>query len=203
MPNATSFVRRLWPLVVFIGLIWVLHILNISLQGELTDSFGLVPRTLAGLDGILAMPLLHGSWGHLAANTPPLLVLGGLLLFSAPEKFTRATLIAIVVGGALTWLFARHSNHIGASGLIFAWFGFLVTLGLLERSWRTALAATAAVLMYGTPTLMGLTPIDSAVSWDGHMAGLAAGIITAWVLSEPRRRLQLQPAPARRRRGGF
>lgn len=179
--------RRFRPLVLFIGAIWALHLVNIAMGGALTRSFGLVPRTLSGLDGVLGMPFLHGSWAHLAGNTPPLIVLGGLILLLTPERFNRATVFAVVLGGALTWIFARQNNHIGASGLIFAWFGFLVALGVFERSWRALLGAAAALALYGARTIVGLDPTSESVSWDGHLAGLAAGIAAGWALRRPRR----------------
>lgn len=177
--------RRAAPLLVFIVALWAAHLLNILLQGWLTERFGLVPRDWHGLDGILAMPFLHGDWAHLSANTPPLLVLGGLIVLLAPDRFWSATILGVLLGGALTWLFARHNNHIGASGLIFAWFGFLVALGFLERSFRAIAGAGVAIFFYGAPTVLGLAPEDSRVSWDGHLAGLAAGALTAWMLHRP------------------
>ncbi|MEO1330189.1 MAG: rhomboid family intramembrane serine protease [Pseudomonadota bacterium] len=180
--------RSVAPLIAFVASLWAAHVFNIALQGALTERFGLIPRRIDGLDGILAMPFLHGDWAHLSANTPPLLVLGGLIILLAPDRFWTATLLGVLLGGALTWLFARHNNHIGASGLIFAWFGFLVALGVLERSARALIGAGVAVFFYGAPTLLGLAPEDSRISWDGHLAGLAAGVVAAWALHRPPRR---------------
>ncbi len=176
---------RAAPLLAMVAAFWAAHVLNIALSGRLTESFGLIPRRLDGLDGVIAMPFLHGDWGHLSANTPPLLVLGGLLVWLAPRQFLRVTAFCVVAGGLLTWLFARENNHIGASGLIFAWFGFLVALGVLERSWRALVGAGAAIFFYGAPTILGLAPEDTQVSWDGHLAGLAAGIAAAWLWRRP------------------
>lgn len=177
--------RRFRVLVYFIAALWATHLANILLGGALTRALGLVPRRVDGLDGILAMPFLHGSWEHLWANTTPLLLLGGLILALAPERFLKATLISVLVGGALTWLFARDNNHIGASGLIFGWFGFLVALGLLERSRRALLGAFIAIAFYGVSTVLGLDPSEPRVSWEGHLAGLVAGAAAAWFLRKP------------------
>ena len=182
--------RRFRLLPFFIATLWIVHLINILMGGALTRLFGLVPRRVDGLDGIIAMPFLHGSWEHLWANTTPLLLLGGLILALAPERFLKATLIAVVLGGLLTWLFARDNNHIGASGLIFGWFGFLVALGLLERSGRALLGAFIAIAFYGASTVLGLDPSDNRVSWEGHLAGLVAGAAAAWILRQPRRKQQ-------------
>lgn len=182
----SALARRYGPLAALLGAIWIAHILNIALDGALTRRLGLIPRRLEGLDGVLAMPFLHGNWEHLWANTPPLLILGAAILTLAPRRFWSATAICIVLGGLLIWALARGHNHIGASALIFGWFGFLVALGLLERSIAAALGAAVAILAYGAQTFLGLLPSDDRVSWDGHLAGLAAGIIAAWLLRRPK-----------------
>ena len=187
--SIAALLRRLAPLAGLVALMWAVRFVDIAFGGELTMQFGLVPRTLDGLDGVLAMPFLHGNFAHLISNTTPLLVLGALLLFLTPKRFWAATAICILLGGALTWGFARPFNHIGASGLVFGWFGFMVALGLLERSAQALIGAAIALLLYGTPTLLGLAPTDARVSWDGHLAGLIAGVVAAWRLREnPRRR---------------
>ena len=179
--------RRYAPLAALIAAIWLAHLLNIVLGGELTVRLGLIPRRLDSLDGVLAMPFLHGSWAHLWANTTPLLILGALILTLAPRRFWPATLICLLLGGALIWLLARGQNHIGASALIFGWFGFLVALGVLERSPAAVLGAVIAVLAYGAQTMLGLRPDDARISWDGHLAGLVAGVVAAWRLRGPLR----------------
>ncbi|MEO1293133.1 MAG: rhomboid family intramembrane serine protease [Pseudomonadota bacterium] len=172
--------RMLRPLLWLVVAMWAAHVLNISLEGELTRTLGLVPRTLGGLDGIVAMPFLHGNWEHLSANTGPLLVLGSLIVLLARDRFVAVTIGCVVLCGVLTWLFARQNNHIGASGLVFAWFAFLVAWGVIERSWRALLGAAVALVLYGAPTWLGIVGTDERVSWDGHLAGLVAGGLVAW-----------------------
>ncbi|MEM1420233.1 MAG: rhomboid family intramembrane serine protease [Pseudomonadota bacterium] len=188
MQSVYAALRRFRPLIAFVALLWAVHVLNIATGNALTRDYGLIPRTVEGLDGVLLMPLLHGSWQHLSANTPPLLVLGGLILLLAPQRFWKATIICILVGGVLTWLLARPNNHIGASLLIFGWFGFLVALGVLERSAEALFGAAIALLLYGVPTFLGVVPgEDGQVSWDGHLAGLVAGVSAAVILRKRRR----------------
>ena len=171
--------RRAAPLIGLIAALWIAHAVDRALGGALTGMFGLVPRRVDGLDGVIAMPLLHADWAHLAANTPPLLILGGLLLASAPRRFWRVTALVVILSGVLVWLLARPAAHIGASGLIFAWFGYLVMRGLVDRRWRSIAVAGVALALYGAPLLIGLSPMQSAVSWEGHLAGLVAGAAVA------------------------
>lgn len=194
--GARSGARRFAPLALIAVLMAAAHLLDALLLGALSQRHGLAPRRIDGLDGILAMPLLHDSWSHLLANLAPLLILGALILIVAPRRFWAATLLSVVLSGALIWLLARPYNHIGASALVFAWFGFLATLGVLERSWRAGLGALAAILLFGAEILFGLRPSDPGVSWDGHLAGLVAGAASAWAL---RRRRAPRRQAARRR----
>ena len=72
-----AFLRRAAALAAFVALLWAIQIVNWISGYGLNPAFGLVPRHVSGMDGIVAMPLLHGSFAHLIANTPPLLVMGG------------------------------------------------------------------------------------------------------------------------------
>lgn len=182
---------RMQPLFLLLGLIWAAHGLNIALGGALTPLLGLAPRRLDGLDGVVAMPFVHADLAHLIANTAPLAALGALILILTPRRFYAATAIVILGGGALLWCFGREYNHIGASGLLFGWFGYLVAAGLFERSMTAALGAVAALALYGGAILAGLTEAapspDQIVSLEAHALGLAAGFAAAWALRTPSR----------------
>jgi len=129
-----AFLRRAAVLVAFIALLWAVQVVNWITGYSLNPAFGLIPRFFGGLDGIIAMPLLHGSFGHLMANTPPLLVMGGLLVATTTRALLPVNSVVIGLGGGLVWLFGSSSIHIGASGLVFGWFGFLIVRGLVDRS---------------------------------------------------------------------
>ncbi len=118
----------------FIIFIWFLESVDWILGGSL-DQFGITPRQISGLWGIGAAPLLHVGFGHVAANTIPFLVLGWFVLLRGPRIFITVTLIAILVSGLGTWLIAPSASiHLGASGLIFGYFGYLLFRGYFERS---------------------------------------------------------------------
>jgi len=167
----------------FIGSIWVVFLLDILLPLE---SFGLVPRTLFGLAGIVTMPFLHSSLAHLLSNTAPLLVLLSLLAGSMASSRTIVAVI-IVQGGALLWLMGRgETNHIGASGLVFGLAVFLIVSGFLERRVIPLAISIAVIFMYGSSLISGIMPWQPGTSWDGHLFGGIAGAITAWWLVKRR-----------------
>ena len=62
--------RRTAILGGFVGLFWVIQLVNAALGGALV-AFGIHPRTLDGLVGILLAPFIHVSFAHLIANTIP------------------------------------------------------------------------------------------------------------------------------------
>ena len=175
--------ERLRPIITFVIAIWVIQIVNWILGYRPTVWFGLEPRDFGGLIGIPLSPLLHGGFTHTAANTVPLLMLGGMAAMAAPKRFIEASIIIVLVGGILVWLLARGGNrvHVGASGLVFGYFGFIVALGVVERSFRAILAAAAAAMLYGG-LILGVLPGDPRVSWESHLFGALAGVAAAWML---------------------
>ena len=124
------------------------------------------------------MPLLHGSFGHLTSNTPPLLVMGALLAATATRALIAVNAVIVGVGGMLVWLLGGSAVHIGASGLVFGWFGFLVARGLVDRSPVTLGAALLVGAFYGA-MLWGMLPGRPGVSWEAHLYGALAGAAAA------------------------
>jgi membrane associated rhomboid family serine protease len=127
------------------------------------------------------MPLLHESFGHLMANTPPLLVMGGLLMATTTRALLPVNALVISLGGGLVWVFGSCAIHIGASGLVFGWFGFLVVRGLVDRSLITLGAALVVGVLYGS-ILWGVLPGQPGVSWEAHLFGAIAGATAAFLV---------------------
>jgi membrane associated rhomboid family serine protease len=144
----------------------------------LMRELALVPREPVALLGIVTMPLVHASWSHLWANLPPFLVLSTLVLVGSPRYYLMTTALIVVLGGIGLWLFGRAGFHVGASGLIFGYFGFLLARGFYDRKLGPVLLAVTTALLYGG-MLWGVMPTAPGVSWDGHLAGLIAGVITS------------------------
>ena len=176
-----TFLRRAAALVAFVAVLWAIQVVNWITGYGLNPAFGLIPRHLGGLDGVIAMPLLHGSFGHLMANTPPLLVMCGLLVATTTRALLPVNTMVIGLGGGLVWLFGSSAIHIGASGQVFGWFGFLVVRGFVDRSLITLSAALAVGLLYGS-ILWGVLPGQPGVSWEAHLFGAIAGAAAAFLI---------------------
>jgi membrane associated rhomboid family serine protease len=171
----------------FIVVIWFLEIIDRLILGGSMDALGIRPRTLVGLRGIILMPLLHGGFGHLLANTLPFIVLGWLVMLNGMSSFFFISAVIIVVSGVGVWLFgAANSVHVGASGLVFGFFGFLVTRAYFERSLGSIILAFVVIIFYGG-LLMGILPLTLGVSWQAHLFGFAGGVLAAYVISKRNR----------------
>ncbi|MCY3845857.1 MAG: rhomboid family intramembrane serine protease [Acidobacteria bacterium] len=164
-----------------VGLIWAVSLYGLFVHPGVVSALALVPRSIDGLPGVLGTLLVHGSLGHLAANTPPLLVLGGMVAVRGAAYYLTAALAITVVGGLGLWVVGRDAAHIGASGLIFGLFGFLVARGYYERRWSSIAAALVVVVLYGG-MIAGVVPRGGQISWEAHLCGLLAGILCAWSL---------------------
>lgn len=157
--------------------VWIVEAVNLFMGHQLCR-WGILPRTVSGLMGIPLSPFLHGSLLHLFANTIPLAILGGFTCLHGRLKFVEISVIIILVGGSGVWLLGRPSYHVGASGLIFGYFGFLVSRGYYQKSLASILISTITVISYGG-LLWGVLPSIGYVSWEGHLCGLVAGIVAA------------------------
>ncbi len=173
--------ERFGWLVVVLGVIWAVEAVNLISGYVLNGWLGLRPRSLGGLDGVLFMPFLHGSLAHAAANTVPLAIFGGLLAVTARRLVLAATALIVALGGLGVWLFGAAAIHVGASGLIFGWFGFLVARGLVEKRPIPLLVAVGVAVLYGA-MIWGVLPGQPGVSWESHLLGGAAGVFSAYVL---------------------
>lgn len=170
----------------FVLLIWFLEIIDwLILKGSL-DALGVQPRTLVGLRGILFMPFLHGSFSHVLANTIPFLILGWLVMLGGIPQFLTVAAVTIAVSGLGVWLFgSSNSVHIGASGLIFGFFGFILTKAYFERSVTSIALAIFVFALYGG-LLLGAFPQRAGISWQGHLFGFIGGAAAAYLLTTNR-----------------
>ncbi len=175
------FLRRVTALIGFVAALWIIQAVNWATSYALNDAFGLIPRHVSGLDGVVGMPFLHGSFEHLIANTAPLLLLGALLAATATRALVAMNVVVVGFGGALVWLLGSSAIHIGASGLVFGWFGFLITRGLVDRSPVTLGASVLVGLFYGS-IIWGVLPGQPGVSWEAHLFGAIAGTAAAFLL---------------------
>jgi membrane associated rhomboid family serine protease len=188
-------VRALFTMLLFTGLLYVVEAADVVSGGALDAEGGIEPRELDGLDGVLFAPLLHGGWAHLVANTLPFLIFGFLAMAGGIRQFVMVTATIWLLGGLAVWLLGpAGTNHIGASGLIFGWFVFLLARGFYTRSAAQIVLAVALFLIWGG-VLWGVLPGDPGISWQGHLFGALAGLFTARLVGRADRPIGGRPTP--------
>ena len=178
MIDLSDWKSRAGMLLGTVVLVWAVSLYGLFLDERLVFALALVPRRIDSLLGILTAPLVHGSFPHLLANTFPLLILGSMVVVRGVAHYLTVTLAIVVLGGLGLWAFGRNAAHIGASGLVFGYFGFLVASGYYERRLYSIAIALVVVVVYGG-MLAGILPRDDQVSWEAHLFGLLAGGLCA------------------------
>jgi len=143
--------------------------------------FGVRPREGWGLIGVLVAPLVHGDFGHLAANALPLAMVGAALIFLYPTCAGIVLATVYLGSGLAVWLFGRSSSHIGASGLVYGMVAFVFVSGIIRRDRRALALALLVSFVYGS-LVWGVLPIRPGVSWESHLAGAAIGAVLAIAL---------------------
>ncbi|KYF78215.1 rhomboid family intramembrane serine protease, partial [Sorangium cellulosum] len=167
----------------FVALLWAIEIVDFLIFRGSLDALGIRPRTVPGLAGIALAPLLHGGFAHLAANTLPFLGLGWLIMLRRTSDLVLVTLLSALVGGLGVWLTGSPSSvHIGASGVIFGYFGFLLLRGWFERSAVSIALSLGVGLFYGG-MIWGVLPTRMGISWEGHLFGFLGGVLAARLLA--------------------
>jgi membrane associated rhomboid family serine protease len=161
----------------FVALLWLIFLLYWALDVG-PEWSGIRPREGAGLPGIVFAPLVHAEFGHLIANTPPMLVLGATMLFLYPASTLRVLPAVWLGSGAFVWLFGRESVHYGASGLVYGLASYVFVAGILRRDRRAIAASLAVWFMYGS-LIWGVLPVPSGMSWETHLAAALIGIVSA------------------------
>ena len=157
-----------------------------TLSGDTLLSLGVIPRTMVGLRGIIFAPFLHGSLAHLMANSIPFVVLGWLVMLRDARHFLPVTVLAMLGSGLMAWLIgAPGSIHIGASGVIFGYLGFLILSGWFARSFSSILLSLVVTALWGGMVL-GVMPGQTGISWQAHLGGFLGGVIAASMFKAPR-----------------
>lgn len=171
-------------LAAIVAIMWAVEIIDQIILGGNLDGFGIRPRTWSGLGQILIAPWLHVGFGHLAANTIPLIVLGWLVMLRRTRDFVVVAFVSALVSGLGIWLFGgSRTIHLGASGMIFGLLGALLARAYFERSWAALGLALVALFLYGG-MLWGVLPGTPGVSWLGHFFGFVGGALAARMLAD-------------------
>lgn len=170
--------RYLYPWLIFIGGLWIVNILN-WLTGSWLNVFGIYPRHLSGLVGIFISPFLHQNFNHLFFNTIPLFALGLAILARGLPIFYHVTIIIVLLSGIAVWAFGRRALHIGASGLVSGYFGYILITAYLNPSFTSLLLALVVAYYFGG-IFLGIFPQEEKISWESHLFGFLSGIASAY-----------------------
>ena len=172
----------------FAALLWAVHLVNVASGFFLVRLLGILPREVEGLDGVIFAPLLHADFGHLFSNTLPLVVLGFLAFLEGARRFFVAVALSWLASGLGVWIFGGGVT-IGASGLVFGLFAYLLVRGFYNRDWKQILLAIGLFGMHGS-LLWGVLPqFGTNISWQAHLFGALGGVLAALILKR-------RPAPA-------
>ena len=169
-----------------VGVMWLLELIDILFLNQRLNLYGIRPRDTGYMWGIAFAPFLHGGISHLLANTPPFIALGWLVLARSRKEFLWVTIVVTLSSGLGAWLFgASNSVHIGASGVIFGYFGFLLARGFFDRQLVSIALSLIVGAIYGY-LLWGVLPNQPNVSWQGHLFGFLGGVLLARGIAQKR-----------------
>jgi membrane associated rhomboid family serine protease len=172
----------------FVAFMWLIELVDILVFKQALNIYGILPRQIIGLRGIVFAPFLHGGLGHLIANSLPFLILGWFVMLQETSDFFVVTGITMLVSGLGVWLFGSPGLHIGASGVIFGYLGFLLLRGYFERNIPSILLSLIVGVLYGS-TIWGVLPLQQGISWEGHLFGFIGGVVAARLLTRRKKLL--------------
>ncbi|MFC8230764.1 rhomboid family intramembrane serine protease [Streptomyces sp. NPDC057287] len=173
-------------MVAWVALLWLLEGIDAA-TGNSLDTYGVSPREPAELADIVPSAFLHSGWEHVASNSVPLLVLGFIAALGGIRRFAAVVLVVIVTSGLGVWLTAPPNTvTLGASGVVFGLFGYLLVRGFVDRRPLDIVLGVIIAAVYGS-LLWGVLPTDSGISWQGHLFGLTGGVVAAFAFRRPRR----------------
>lgn len=169
----------------FVGVLWVLEAID-SVTRHTLDTLGIASWRLDDAWSLLTHPLAHAGWGHLLANSLPLLVLGTLVGLEGLRRWFVTLLVVTLTSGVAAWLLTPPgANTLGASGVVFGWLTYLLVRGIYNRSWTQLALAVVLFTGYGG-VLWGVLPSDPGISWQGHLGGALGGVVAAsWLRRRP------------------
>jgi membrane associated rhomboid family serine protease len=165
----------------WVALLWILEVIDVA-SGKALDDFGIMPRSVPELVDVVPASFIHFGFGHVAANSVPLLVLGFLAALGGLRRFVAVCALIIVADGLGVWLISPdNTNTAGASGVVFGLFGFLVVSGFVERRLLGVGVGVLVAAIWGGAILGGIAPTETGISWQGHLIGLVTGVAAAFL----------------------
>lgn len=177
------FTAAKWPFYLLI-VMWTLEIMKHFLGFQFT-TYGILPRYLSGLKGIITGPFIHGSFGHLINNSVPFLVGATMIIYFYRRVAFAAIVLIWILTGALVWMFAKPAFHIGASGVVYGMISYIFWAGIFNRD-RQSIVLSLIVLFVYSGMFYGILPTQPGVSWESHLLGGLVGILVAYLLRTPK-----------------
>ncbi|WP_086851352.1 rhomboid family intramembrane serine protease [Amycolatopsis kentuckyensis] len=188
--------KALWVMVGLLAAMWLMQIVNAVGGYGLNQELGIEPRDPTSLPEIFSAPFVHGSWMHIEANSGPLFVFGFLAAYRGVKKWLGVSALIVVASGLGVW-FTSPSNSVtvGASGLVFGYFGYIIVRGLFDRHPIDIVIGLVMALCFAY-TFVSLLPTDERVSWQGHLFGFVGGIVGGWIFRDRRPKVVAAPDAA-------
>lgn len=186
-PRTEPWYQRFMPVLLLLATMWAVRFFDAILPGSWV-MFGIRSWDPSSAPGLVLSPLLHSGWPHLLSNTGPFLVLGLIVAAEGARRFWLVTMFAALIGGAGTWVVGVPGTlTVGASGLVFGYFGYIMLRALFFRATAHrvlyAVVALVVAFSYGSGFFLGLLPVTPGISWQGHLFGMIGGAVAAWTLS--------------------
>jgi membrane associated rhomboid family serine protease len=178
--------RALFVMVGFLAVLWGIQCLNWADHYDLSRDHGLLSGELGRLPDVFVAPLLHWNWMHIESNSGPLFVFGCLAAYRGVARFAVLTVLVATTSGLAVWFFEdANLDTVGASGLVFGYFGYVVVRGLFDRHLVDTLIGVVMAASFAY-ILTVAVPGTPGVSWLGHLGGLVGGVAGAWLLRDRR-----------------
>ena len=178
--DGLEFVNKIRLPLLILMMLWMVKIFEV-VSGVRLYFLGIYPREWSGMPGIFTSPFIHSTWGHLASNTLPLLVLMSIVVIFYSKVFTQS-LITIMLGeGIMVWLFARPSYHIGASGVVYGLIAFVFWTGIFKKNAKSVVLSLIVLTMYAGSVVSVFPGADKNISWESHLFGALVGLVVSFV----------------------
>ncbi|MBW1657628.1 rhomboid family intramembrane serine protease [Flavobacterium quisquiliarum] len=160
----------------FVLFLWIIYWMQIRFDFDFYQ-YGIYPRDIVGLRGVLFSPFIHENLEHLYNNSIPLFILLATIQFFYHKQTFGVICYGILLSGFITWVVGRTNFHIGASGLIYVLVSFIFFKGVQTRYYRLVALSLTVILLYGGMIWYVFPDVDQSISWEGHLAGLITGFV--------------------------
>jgi membrane associated rhomboid family serine protease len=175
-----KFIRNIQVPLLLVALLWLVEIIE-QLGNYRFVRYGIYPRELDGIAGIISAPFIHSDWNHLISNSLPILALGVVMMIFYQRVAVFSLVSITLITGLCVWIFARPSYHIGASGVVYGMVSFVFWSGIFRRNIRSIILSLIVLMMYSGLFPGILPPEEEGISWESHLFGALSGIFVAFI----------------------